>query len=146
MSVANPACIAVVCVVGALLVQYFLPGVEAVSDSEDIGKYRDETFVELPYVYSGYLDSKLTPEVAIKVLVEPCKEYDAGCCATRYGVMEYFPDYQGAALYQVDRTCLYEGRSYPIECVVSNDGVLMSYQDQRVSDYDFFYNESCVGE
>jgi hypothetical protein len=115
-------------------------------DAADIGKYRDETFVELPYTYKGYLDAPLTPEVAIKIFLNPCEGSDAGCCANRYGIMEYFPEAPGIAQYQVDRVCLYEGRSYPIECVQDHTGVLMSYEAQRLSDYDLFFNSSCTGK
>ena len=132
------------CYLGCVVLVALHNFVRAAFDADDIGKYRDETFVELPYVYRGYLDSPLTPEVTIKILVNPCSEYDAGCCDNRYGVMEYFPQYDGGGEYQVDRTCLFEGRTYPIECVTDHNGNLMSYQDLRVSDYDLFIDEHCV--
>jgi len=130
----------------ALTFVVHLRGTGAASEPVNIGDYRDETFVELPYIYTGYLDSKLTPEIAVNILVDPCKEYDAGCCGGRYGVMEYFPDYDGAAEFQQDRACLYEGRAYPIECVEDSQGTVMSYQDLRISDYDIYVNDECLGE
>jgi hypothetical protein len=112
----------------------------------DISTYRDETFVELPYVYTDRVGGKLTPEVSVLILINPCAQYDAGCCAGTYGAMEYFPDYDGAAEFQTDRMCPFQGLSYPIECVIDRNGENVPYGNLRISDYENYFHADCKGD
>lgn len=114
--------------------------------SIDIRTILPADFVNLPYKYAGYLGATLTPEIAVQIIVNPCEGHEAGCCAESYGVMEYFPDFDGAAKYQIDRMCKFEGRIFPVDCLVDEGGQLVSYKTARISDYALYYDSTCIAE